>query len=349
VRGNGARLGPEQFPELYERVQALGARMGLRRVPEAYLMQAGGALNALATRFMWRPMIVLYSDLLEACGDNGAARDMIIAHELAHVRAGHLRLRWLLFPSLLVPFLGAALSRAREYTCDLMGFTGAGDRTGALLGLSILSVGGKYAPKLSHGALAAQRRELNTGWMTLGQWVASHPPMAKRLAALDPALSPETRSAAGGTLRALSIMLGFVVGVAVVAGGAAYFVAQGAGGGLGRLLSLGTGQPEDFSSFDEEGFDSYVAPDTAAEDLEAAFASVSAVLDEEIASGGSLPEDYEGLVSMWSARMGDEPIPSDPYDGREIGYLLTDDGYRLWSSGPDAEPDTPDDITRDGP
>ncbi len=139
VRGNGARLGPEQFPEIHQRVAVIAARMGMKRVPAAYLMQAGGALNALAARFIWRSMIVLYSDLIEACGDNAAARDMIIGHELAHVRAGHLRIRWLLFPSMIVPFLAPALSRAREYTCDLAGSAAAGDKDGAVRGLAILS------------------------------------------------------------------------------------------------------------------------------------------------------------------------------------------------------------------
>lgn len=345
VRGNAARLGPDQFPELYDRVQAIARRMGMRRVPAAYLMQAGGALNALATRFIWRSMIVLYSDLMEACAAKDAAIDMIIGHELAHVRAGHLRLRWLLFPSLIVPFLGSALSRAREYTCDLMGFAVAGDRAGALLGLSVLAVGKRHGPRLAHAALVAQRRELNTGWMTLGQWVASHPPLAKRFAALDPELSPETRSSAGGTLRALAIILAIVVAV----GAGSYFIAQGAASTLGGLLGLGLSSPFDYTSSFDESEESYVPADTASQDLDAAFDVVSTMLDEEVAGGGALPEDYEQLATLWAERRGDEQMPIDPYDGMELGYTKTDTGYELWSSGPDTEAETDDDIIVSGP
>lgn len=348
VRGNAARLGPDQFPELYDRVQAIARRMGIRRVPAAYLMQAGGALNALATRFIWKSMIVLYSDLIEACAAKDAAVDMIIGHELAHVRAGHLRLHWLLFPSLIVPFLGSALSRAREYTCDLMGFAAAGDRAGALLGLSVLAVGTRHGPRLAHAALVAQRRELNTGWMTLGQWVASHPPLAKRVAALDPELSPETRSSAGGTLRALAIILAIVV----VVGAGSYLIAQGAASSLGGLLGLGSLPTfDETSSFDGSGdsYESYVPPDTASQDLDAAFDVVSTMLDEELAAGGELPEDYEELATLWTERRGDEPMPIDPYDGMELGYTKTDTGYELWSSGPDTEAETDDDIIVSGP
>src|SRR5205085_8706928 len=75
VRGSAVRLGPEQFPELHGTVERLVGRMGMAKVPETYLMQAGGSLNAFATRFFGADIIVLFSDLLEACGDNTAARD----------------------------------------------------------------------------------------------------------------------------------------------------------------------------------------------------------------------------------------------------------------------------------
>src|SRR5687767_13792824 len=50
VRGSAVRLGPEQFPELWNRVVELSRRAGLAAPPEAYLMEAGGSLNAFATK-----------------------------------------------------------------------------------------------------------------------------------------------------------------------------------------------------------------------------------------------------------------------------------------------------------
>jgi Zn-dependent protease with chaperone function len=334
VRGSGARLGPDQFPELHERVQALAARLGMKKVPAAYLMQQGGALNAFATRFIGKNIVVLYTDLLEACGDSAGARDMIIAHELTHVRAGHLRLRWLLAPSLLVPFLGTALSRAREYTCDRMGAEAAGDREGALLGLSILAVGGKYAPRLGRAALAAQRRDLNTGWMTLGQWSATHPPLARRIAALDPSLGPSPST--GGTLRALSIILGFLV----IVGGCAVLAATGAASSVSRLLSMGGSGSEDAL---------YTPPTTADADLQGSFSAIATLLDAEIEEGNGLPEDGSTLQELWMERRGDESMPRDPYNGMDIEYSQTEDGYQLLSCGPDGEYGTEDDVTYEGP
>jgi Zn-dependent protease with chaperone function len=336
VRGNGARLGPEQFPELYGRVQAIAGRLGMKRVPAAYLLQEGGALNAFAVRFIGKSMVVLYSDLMEACGDSAGARDMIIAHELAHVRAGHLRLRWLLLPSYIVPFLGLALSRARECTCDQAGLAAAdADRDGALLGLSILAVGGTYGPRLTRQSLVAQRRDLNTGWMTLGQWFSTHPPLAKRMAYMDPQLSPDTRSSAGGTLRALSIILGSLA----IIGGCAALVTLASTSGIQNLLSL-TGLSTEYTN---------AQPTDAAAELAGTFAAISTILDAVLAEGGDLPEDYDGLAALWTETRGDAEMPHDPYNGMEIEYYPNGSEYELWSCGPDGEYDTDDDVTFSGP
>jgi hypothetical protein len=141
---------------------------------------------------------------------------MIIAHELGHIKAGHTKLRWLIAPGMAVPFLGSALSQAREYTCDRYGVAGAGDRSGALLGLTVLAAGGRHAPKVNQQALARQGEDLNTGWLTIGAWLSSHPPLSKRLAALEPALMTGVEHSFAGRIRALAIVGSFFL---VVVGG----------------------------------------------------------------------------------------------------------------------------------
>jgi Zn-dependent protease with chaperone function len=184
VRANGVRVGPEQFPEMHARVTEIARKIGLDPVPDTYIMQAGGALNALATKFLDSNMMVLYSDLLSACEGNAAARDMIIGHELGHIRAGHLEWRWLIAPALIVPFLASALSRAREYTSDRYGMVGAGQRDGAELGLIVLAAGGQLAPQVNRKSFVRQRSELGGFWMGLAHLIATHPPLTKRVAAL---------------------------------------------------------------------------------------------------------------------------------------------------------------------
>lgn len=206
VKGSSVKIGPDQFPDLHQSVQSLARRMGFEQAPETYVMQAGGLLNALATKLFRSNFIVLYSDLLEACGDDTAARDMIVAHELGHIKEGHLKHLWFLLPGLFVPFLGSALSRAREYTCDRYGLAGAGQKEGALRGLTILAAGAKRGPQVNMQAFASQVEDLNSGWLTIGTWLSSHPPLAERIIALEESLKPVGFTGSRGTYRALGLV-----------------------------------------------------------------------------------------------------------------------------------------------
>ncbi len=206
VRGSAVKIGPDQFPDLHQSVERLARRMGFEKAPEAYVMQAGGILNALATKLFRDNFIVLYSDLLESCGEDTAARDMIVAHELGHIKEGHLKHHWFLLPGLFVPFLGSALSRAREYTCDRYGLAGAGRKDGALRGLAILAAGAERGPKVNLQAMARQVEDLNAGWLTIGTWLSSHPPLADRFIALEESLKPAGFTGSRGTYRALGLI-----------------------------------------------------------------------------------------------------------------------------------------------
>jgi len=242
VRGSSIKLGPQQMPELYDRVVSIAQRIGMKRVPDVYLQQQGGILNAFATRFGRRRFVVLYSDLVRACGDNLDALDFIIAHELGHIHRGHLNWRWLLAPGLIVPFLGTAYSRACEYTCDRYGFQASSDKNRSLDGLCILAAGPQFAPYVNRQAFVAQRDDLNTAFMKLGQWFATHPPLAKRVAALVPSLQAEGGGGFGATLGALA--MAFVLFVLPVAGGA--WVIKAAIADMQKSISKASGSTDTF-------------------------------------------------------------------------------------------------------
>jgi Zn-dependent protease with chaperone function len=212
LRGSSVKLGPNQMPEIYERVVELSRRIGLKKVPDAYLLQSGGMLNAFATRFGRANFIVLYSELVEACGNNVKALDFIIAHELGHLHRGHLNWRWLVAPALFIPFLGSAYSRACEYTCDRYGFLAPRDPDQRLDGLCILAAGPQLAAAVDRRVFAAQDRDLNTAFMKLGEWFSTHPPLALRLSALAPGLKS---AGINGTSASLGAVL--IAGLIVVA------------------------------------------------------------------------------------------------------------------------------------
>ena len=203
LRGSSIKLGPNQMPELYGRVVELSRRIGLKKVPDVYLRQSGGLLNAFATRFGKARFVVLFSELVHACGDNSNALDFIIAHELGHIHRGHLNLRWLYAPAFFIPFLGSAYSRACEYTCDRYGFQAPKDPDRGLDGLCILAAGPQFASAVNRQAFAAQDRDLNTAFMKLGEWFATHPPLAVRIAALASNLKGVRASSMRANLGAL--------------------------------------------------------------------------------------------------------------------------------------------------
>src|SRR5690606_9698926 len=49
IRMNGVRITPGQFPEVYEIVQLQCVRMGFRVVPDVYVMESSGIINAFAS------------------------------------------------------------------------------------------------------------------------------------------------------------------------------------------------------------------------------------------------------------------------------------------------------------
>lgn len=357
VRGSGVRLGPQQFPELDRRVRELALAAGLDEVPAAYLMQAGGALNAFATKFLRSRMIVLFSDLLDACGDDRAARDMVIGHEIGHVRQGHLNWHVLIAPGMFVPFLGAAYSRARELTCDRWGAALCGDRAGALRGMAILAAGGKHGPRVHLESFVAQRQDLDTGWMTIGRWLSTYPTLAERVAALDQDLARHAMPAGRGPLRAVGLL---AVGclLPVLAGGV---VVAFAGTKLKALAALAQSDPTAARSAlaplddsegdyqDEEEAEPPVATlgdEAAARQAENDLGRIERLLDAHLGEHGSYPDDLESLIEVWETAYPGEAMPRDPFDGADYGYTPWESGYRIWSSGPDRESETADDLAR---
>ena len=344
LRGSAVRLGPEQFPELHARVQELARTAGLTYEPEAYLLEAGGSLNAMATKFFRGRMIVLFSDLLDACGEDRVARDMVIGHEIGHLRSGHLDHVLLTGPGRLVPFLGSAYSRACERTCDRWGAALCGDPAGAVRGLAVLAAGGSQARNVNLQAFVAQRRDLDTGWMTLGSWLSAYPPLSERIELLQPALGAGLPANTRGPQRA-AVLLATVVIVptlALAAAGAAWVMMMNK---LARVPQLGglveTGSEATTTPLLTEPAAINAARLQAAADLEA----LATVLREHHAATGELPEYESEVAALWARYRGDKPLPVDPFTAESYNYVLTDGpSGLLYSAGPDSQTATDDDI-----
>ena len=181
LKGTGVQITPEQFPDLNERVLMSCRALRIKTAPDAYLLHGDGLFNALATRFLGRNFIVLFSDVVDALEPHPDALNFYIGHELGHVHRNHLLWNPILWPSSVVPLLGAAYSRAREYTCDLHGLACCNRLTDACLGLAALAAGSKRWKTLSLKTYAAQTTVSGGFWMSFHELTSSYPWLVKRM------------------------------------------------------------------------------------------------------------------------------------------------------------------------
>lgn len=217
LRGNAIRISSRQMPDLYQRLYRCSTQLGLERVPEAYLVNGNGLLNAFATRFLGRDFVVLLSDVVDSMEDRPGSLDFYIGHELGHLRRHHLTWSKILAPALFLPMLGAAYSRAREYTCDRHGLAVCENPEDAQYGLVALAAGKRRWKSVDledFGASAAPRPGF---WMSLHELVGDYPWLNKRQAWLR-ALPDRRKPRLGGRnpfAYAISLLLPRVPGMGI--------------------------------------------------------------------------------------------------------------------------------------
>ncbi len=186
IRGNGVRIHERQFGDVYSRVQALSKEMGLKKVPDVFVIQSEGALNAFATRFLGRDMVVLYSEVFELAREQGQAElDFIIAHELAHIKRRHVWKSIFILPAGFIPFLAQAYSRSCEYTCDRHAAYTIQNAEAAKRALTLLGVGKKMYLEVDEEAYREQIETESNGIVWLSEVMSTHPHLPKRVQSIE--------------------------------------------------------------------------------------------------------------------------------------------------------------------
>lgn len=186
IRRNGVRISEKQFPEIYEKAVMTAKEMGLQELPDIYVIESEGVLNAFATRFFRRNMVVLYSGIFELV-ERGAEKEVlfVLAHEFAHLKRKHVIISFLLLPAMWVPFLGNAYLRACEYTCDryaafyIKSFEASRDA------LTMLAIGKDLYPKVNKQAYMEQLQTETGFFVWLNEKLSTHPHLPKRIYALS--------------------------------------------------------------------------------------------------------------------------------------------------------------------
>lgn len=186
IRGNAVKVSTKQFPELFELVNSQSKALELNKVPNVYIIQKGGFINAFASRFMRKYYVVLFAPILEEAYKEGKETlAFIVGHELGHIKRNHLGALKNLFilPSIFFFYpLWLAYSKAREYTCDRIGY--ALSPSGALKGFGLLAVGPQLYGKLDIEDWLLSG-EQDAGLATsVDEFFSTHPHLVQRVKAL---------------------------------------------------------------------------------------------------------------------------------------------------------------------
>lgn len=188
--GNSVRISKDQYPEIYEIVERHSQLTGLKKVPDIFIVNSQGQINALAIKFLKDKFLILFSDLVDLMLAHGSTKELsaIIGHEIGHHAAGHTS--WwkqiLLKPAMLLPFFGSAYSRACELTADRIALYLCGDKDATYRGLIALACGSKFlGPKTNIEAFKQQERSLPSLFAFFHDLYSSHPRITKRVMALE--------------------------------------------------------------------------------------------------------------------------------------------------------------------
>lgn len=296
IRGNGVRIHERQFGDVYSRVQELSKEMGLKKTPDIFVIQSEGALNAFATRFWGRDMVVLYSEVFELAREQGEAElDFIIAHELAHIKRRHVWKNLLILPAGFIPFLAQAYSRSCEYTCDRHAAYTIQNAEAAKRALTLFGIGKKMYLEVNEEAYREQIETESNGIVWFSEVLSTHPHLPKRIQSIEQfsggesfLYKPNTGKIALGAGLLAAIFFGVYIGS----------IALFTGGGLVYSQFL----PSEFSE------ESFLAVEGETPLMSAAFNGDLEAVEQALADGEDIhATDAEGADALMYAVYGGGP------------------------------------------
>lgn len=181
LRSESVRITPEQYPELHATFVEVSQKLGLAEVPELYILQAGGFLNAFATRFTGRNFVVIYSSMVEILGSSGPLMKFLMGHEVGHLHRKHILKKMLVAPGTIVPLVYQAYHRACESTCDRYGAFASEDLNGSMQALTVLA-SGRTAEHVNTGHFALQHFNSRGFFVSWHELASTYPTLSQRVA-----------------------------------------------------------------------------------------------------------------------------------------------------------------------
>lgn len=182
LKGSGVRISEDQYPDLYQKLTRGCSKVGLDEIPEAYLLRTD-FFNALATKFLGRHFVVLFTDVVDALESQPDAIDFYIGHELGHIHRKHLTWSTFVMPASVLPVIGAALRRAEEYTCDRYGVACCQSEDDIKAAIAAIAAGDSRWKSINVDSYLNQIAYTNGFWMSFNELTSDYPWLTKRMAA----------------------------------------------------------------------------------------------------------------------------------------------------------------------
>jgi len=184
LKADAVKIEGDQLPELAATFARVCEKLQIQTIPDLYVLQSGGILNAFATRHSGRNFVVVYSEILDTYGPDSAEIEFLLGHELGHIKRNHLLKHLFLAPGLLFPLLGSAYSRSCEASCDRHGFYAARQNQGALNAMLVLAGGRQAKSTMVPAPFASQYANERGFFVSWHELISGYPTTSQRVASL---------------------------------------------------------------------------------------------------------------------------------------------------------------------
>jgi len=190
ILGTSVKVTAEQYPQIHARAVEICRQLHISSMPDIYIVNSNGVINAIAYKALDKKYVFLYSSLVDLLLMKGHSKelDFILAHELGHHAAGHVSF-WknlLLFWGKKVPLIGAAYSRACELTADRIGHHIVNDVQVSTRALAALALGsGALVESLNIEAFKRQDAEIPELMGFIHKVFSSHPRTTRRVIEIE--------------------------------------------------------------------------------------------------------------------------------------------------------------------
>jgi len=190
IFGNSIRVTEMQFSEVYKIALEMAKKMGVAQVPDIFIVNMEGRINAFARRFIGHAYVSLTASLVDLMLKRNAIKELrtVVAHELAHHAAGHVSIfrQIFLYPIRYIPFLYKAYLRACELTADRLALVVTGDLQASQRALISLACGSEaLSSKTNIVTFMNQEVEFLLFFGFLKEIFSTHPRITKRVIWLE--------------------------------------------------------------------------------------------------------------------------------------------------------------------